>query len=336
VVFVVRRGQINEEPTHLTSVRPHVLQVEHGMRGGVGKLIFLAFLFSFLLLLYQQKHLQSLPNLECSVVGVSRDVSFDLPDNVTLASLNITGRAEVDILFFNRVPKVGSTSIQSLLDRLASQNGFKLVRDTMNQVEMVTMDRKGQEELANRVMAHPEGSVFSKHVAWVDFAALGHPSPIYVNMVREPVERLVSWFYYIRAAWYILDRKQAFPNNPLPSSSWVRKTFDTCVADPNDMECKYPQGNFGGFEDHRRQSIFFCGHHQDCVPFNSERANQLAKRVVEEHYAVVKNILICTSFLVYRFLHLCKYPLISGWCLGRNEQNTCSVRSLYATTLSGG
>ena len=62
--------------------------------------------------------------------------------------------------------KVGSLSIQSLLDKLASANGFNLVRDTVNQVEMVTMNRKDQEELANRVMAHPEGSVFSKHVAW--------------------------------------------------------------------------------------------------------------------------------------------------------------------------
>lgn len=97
----------------------------------------------------------------------------------------------------------------------------------------------------------------------------------------------MSWFYYVRAAWYILDRKQAFPKSPLPSSYWVRKTFDKCVADPRDMECKYPQDSFGGFEDHRRQSIFFCGHHPDCVPFNSQRANQLAKRVVEEHYAVV-------------------------------------------------
>ena len=52
------------------------------------------------------------------------------------------------------------------MGRLAAANGFKLVRDTMNQVEMVTMDRKGQEELAERVMANPEGSVFSKHVAW--------------------------------------------------------------------------------------------------------------------------------------------------------------------------
>ena len=63
--------------------------------------------FSFLLILFQNHHMQSSPNLECGA-GVSEEVlpSFDLPDNVTLASLNTTGRAEVDILFFNRVPKV--------------------------------------------------------------------------------------------------------------------------------------------------------------------------------------------------------------------------------------
>ena len=102
--------QINY-PTHLPSVRLHransLLPLERGMRGGVGRLAFVAFLFSFLLILYRNHHLQSSPNLECGA-GVSEEVlpSFDLPDNVTLASLNTTGRAEVDILFFNRVPKV--------------------------------------------------------------------------------------------------------------------------------------------------------------------------------------------------------------------------------------
>ena len=106
--------QIND-PTHLASVRPHranhLLQLERGMRpGGVGRLIFVAILFSLLLLLYQHQHMQSLPNLECGA-GASSEIlpSFDLPDNVTLASLNTTGRAEVDILFFNRVPKVTLT-----------------------------------------------------------------------------------------------------------------------------------------------------------------------------------------------------------------------------------
>ena len=51
--------------------------------------------------------------MECSAAagGASREAlaSFDLPDNVTLASLNNTGRAEVDILVFNRVPKVAKS-----------------------------------------------------------------------------------------------------------------------------------------------------------------------------------------------------------------------------------
>ena len=93
-------------PTHLAIVRLHRENqcLEHAMRGVV-RLIFVAFFFSLLLLFYQHR---GWPNLECGAGEVSREVSpsFDLPDNVTLASLNTTGRAEVDILFFNRVPKV--------------------------------------------------------------------------------------------------------------------------------------------------------------------------------------------------------------------------------------
>ena len=72
---------------------------------GLARIVFAAFLFS-LLLLYQHR-LQTNLLSPCSD-GLSREAlsSFVLPDNVTLASLNTTGRAEVDILFFNRVPKV--------------------------------------------------------------------------------------------------------------------------------------------------------------------------------------------------------------------------------------
>ena len=42
-------------------------------------------------------------------------------------------------------------------------------------------------------------------------------------MVRDPVERVISWYYYVRAPWYFVERKQAFPELPLPSSTWLRK-----------------------------------------------------------------------------------------------------------------
>lgn len=51
----------------------------------------------------------------------------------------------------------------------------------------------------------------------------GYPSPIYVNVVRDPVERVISWYYYVRAPWYYVERKRAFPDLPLPDPAWLKK-----------------------------------------------------------------------------------------------------------------
>ena len=29
--------------------------------------------------------------------------------------------------------------------------------------------------------------------------------PIYINIVRHPVDRVYAWYYYIRAPWYVID-----------------------------------------------------------------------------------------------------------------------------------
>jgi len=92
----------------------------------------------------------------------------------------------------------------------------------------------------------------------------GHEMPIYINMVRDPIERVISWFYYVRAPWYVVDRKQRFPDLPLPETKWLRKDFESCVLE-GDPECTFIPGKyevaFGAFS---KQAMFLCGNDEKC------------------------------------------------------------------------
>ncbi|KAB7503769.1 Heparan sulfate 2-O-sulfotransferase pipe [Armadillidium nasatum] len=103
-------------------------------------------------------------------------------------------------------------------------------------------------------------------------------------MVRDPVERAISWYYYVRAPWYFVERKNAFPDIPLPSSSWLRKDYETCVR-KKDKECRYEEGQVR--PDFAQLTEFFCGQDHNCTGFNTEFALKRAIENVEKHYAVV-------------------------------------------------
>ncbi|XP_035445554.2 heparan sulfate 2-O-sulfotransferase pipe [Spodoptera frugiperda] len=223
--------------------------------------------------------------------------------------LNNTARAGTEILFFNRVPKVGSQTFMELLHRLAYKNQFGFHRDAVQRVETIRLAPADQMALASLVSAYDPPASYIKHVCYTNFTRLGYPNPIYVNVVRDPVERVISWYYYVRAPWYYVERKRAFPDLPLPDPAWLKKDFETCVLS-GDRECRYIEGQtHEGIGDHRRQTLFFCGHDPQCMPFNSVEALQRAKRVVEEQYAVVgvledmNSTLLAFERYVPRFFH---------------------------------
>ncbi|KAI5637084.1 sulfotransferase family domain-containing protein [Phthorimaea operculella] len=201
--------------------------------------------------------------------------------------VNNTAKANVELIFFNRVPKVGSQTFMEMLRRLSVKNGFGFHRDSVQRVETIRLSPPDQEILVREVVSHPPPASYAKHVCYTNFTRYGYPNPIYINVVRDPVERIISWYYYVRAPWYYVERKRAFPDLPLPDPQWLKKDFETCVLS-GDRECRYVEGEtHEGIGDHRRQTLFFCGHEPQCTPFNSLEALQRAKRVVEEQYAVV-------------------------------------------------
>ncbi|XP_019769709.2 heparan sulfate 2-O-sulfotransferase pipe [Dendroctonus ponderosae] len=201
--------------------------------------------------------------------------------------LNNTRKAQHDVVFFNRVPKVGSQTLMELLRRLSIRNDFGFHQDRVQRVETIRLAPEDQAALSALVSSYEEPSVYIKHVCFTNVSSFGLPEPIYINLVRDPVERVISWYYYVRAPWYYVERKIAFPDLPLPDPKWLKKDFEQCVLS-GDRECKYLKGEVReGIGDHRRQSMFFCGHHVDCLPFNTDGALERAKRAVEENYAVV-------------------------------------------------
>ena len=190
-------------------------------------------------------------------------------------------------IIFNRIAKTGSQSIIELLVQLEAKNGIK----PSIQIRQIEHLMEPPELVANFVGSVDRASspaAVIRHYNFVDFERYGGIwTPDYINIVRDPIDKIVSWFYYWRAAWNIVERKKAYPDEPLPDPEFLRKDFDTCVL-TDDPECVFePGSNVMLYKDHRSQIMQFCGHEPFCVEFNGERALAKAKENVEKFYPVV-------------------------------------------------
>ena len=79
----------------------------------------------------------------------------------------------------------------------------------------------------------------------------------WINMIRDPVDRFVSLFFY--------TRKQQHCSNK-PRDQWCGKDINQCIIS-GDSECKY----------FNLQVTFFCGSSAECKRINSTSALQKGK-----------------------------------------------------------
>lgn len=167
----------------------------------------------------------------------------------------------MDVVFFNRVPKVGSQSLMELMARLANVNGFVHGRDPGKAHETIFLKPPQQKEKIREIYDMSRPRAYSQHIAYINFTQHHMPRPIYINLVRDPIERIRSWHYYVRAEWYYRDLQAKLGDKApkMPAKEFMEMDLDTCVKTGdihcqfNQMEVKNPAG------DHRRQTLFFCG-----------------------------------------------------------------------------
>ena len=129
-------------------------------------------------------------------------------------------------------------------------------------------------------------------------------------MVREPVDRLISIFYYLRL------RKRFKGKNDVPPVSWFEKSFDECVL-TNDPECRVESLS----ETLELQLTYFCGKWRECGNISSPASLQLAKYNVETQYSVVGVMeRFNTSLKVMEIL-------LPRWFLGVTQLNRAEKRN---------
>ena len=135
-----------------------------------------------------------------------------------------------NLLMFNRVAKVGSQSLIKLLFKLNTNKKYDVHVDVRTEEEY-NVPPWEQFQMAESLSSKTMPLVWVRHFNFLDFDALGLASPTWINIVRDPVERVISNFYYRRAGWNIVERKLAFPNEPLPDPEFLRRDFETCVLE---------------------------------------------------------------------------------------------------------
>jgi len=177
------------------------------------------------------------------------------------------------VIVYNRVPKTGSTTLMGLVYDACQKNGIHVLHvNTTKNSHILSLEdqRKFVSNVSSWTAVKP--AVYHGHFGYIDFSVFGvSPFPIYINLIRDPIERLVSYYYFLR-----------YGDDFRPHVSRKRKgnrvSFDDCVkmkgrdCDPVNMWIQIP---------------FFCGQSYFCWIPGSELALEEAKKNVISKYLVV-------------------------------------------------
>ncbi|XP_041064512.1 heparan sulfate 2-O-sulfotransferase 1 isoform X2 [Carcharodon carcharias] len=185
------------------------------------------------------------------------------------------GGEELDdiIILYNRVPKTASTSFTNIAYDLCAKNKYHVlhINTTKNNPVMSLQD---QARFVKNVTTWKEmkPGFYHGHVAYLDFTKYGvKKKPIYVNVIRDPIERLVSYYYFLR---FGDDYRPGLKRR----KQGDKKTFDECVA-AGGSDCA-PEKLW-------LQIPFFCGHSSECWNVGSKWALEQAKYNLVNEYLLV-------------------------------------------------
>lgn len=185
-------------------------------------------------------------------------------DTLDPYTINNTRKAQIDILFFNRIEKVGSQSMQIFLGHLGQVNDFNAYRNVIEPVEKgMLLDKEDEEAFAEQIISLGEPSAYVHHANYMNFSDFDLPKPIYINMIRHPIEKVMSAYYYIRHPFIYSNYLRRNPNKKKQTKEYFDLSFNDCVKMGKMPDCVF-DSHVKFNSDWRRFTLHLCGNYEPC------------------------------------------------------------------------
>eukprot|EP00959_Pyramimonas_sp_CCMP1952_P161502 3377266-Pyramimonas_sp.AAC.2 len=148
-------------------------------------------------------------------------------------------------VFYNRVTHSGSVALVYIMDALKDKNHFHAVHSGGSNKKILSPN--AQRILGNYVKHQPCGTMINRPVHFVEFEHLGQKPPLWINLIRNPIDKLVSRFYH---EYPRFDKEEV----PRLFDKCVRKAMSEAPTSAASEACLRPT----------IQMAYFCGQHPDC------------------------------------------------------------------------
>ncbi len=100
-------------------------------------------------------------------------------------------------IYFTSVPKCATRTIFQLFESLQSKNHFRAINwGTRKTCHLCNVPANSTEFFGN-VTYFPGSSIHRREVGYLNFTRYGFPSPVHISVIRHPVDRLVSYYYFM-------------------------------------------------------------------------------------------------------------------------------------------
>ncbi|CAF0991147.1 unnamed protein product [Didymodactylos carnosus] len=181
-------------------------------------------------------------------------------------------------ILYNRVPKCASTLMKMLFVKQSRLLNFKFLEAKvyteykLNQVE--------QKHFVNKLMNNSKTlTLFERHIYFIDFNRHQHIQPFYINLLRNPLERAISDYYYSRYMCTV-KRKTCFRMN----LAYINETLDDCIIRNENQPHVCTSLEHGVHS----AIAFFCGQSSYCEGYKTiEEALWQAKSNIVKYYKLI-------------------------------------------------